>query len=185
MRSRRGTGLLLVLLLLYSGWQVYRGSFRNSEGPPAFFVENRTGISVLLGKGFPFPGVHQFSDGVNPLDVIKMTGLFPAPEISSKGDLLAPLESGTALEISFNGAKVVEIKRYWMPAGQRVALGIPLHPDRMTLKDWEDLPGIGPRRAETIEKDRQVNGDFSTLERLERVPGIGPGRIKAWRKFFE
>jgi competence protein ComEA len=185
MGSRRGTGLLLVLLLLYSGWQVYRGSFRNSEGPPSFFLENRSNTSVFLGKSFPNPGVHQFSDGINPLDVIKMTDLFPASELLSEEDLLAPLKSGTALEICCDSLKVVEIKRKWMPAGQRIALGIPLHPDRMTLKDWEVLPGIGPRRAKAIEKDRQDNGEFGSLEGLRRVPGIGPGRIRAWKKFFE
>jgi competence protein ComEA len=71
-----------------------------------------------------------------------------------------------------------------MPAGQRLALGVPLHPDRMGLGDWEVLPGIGPALARRIELDRQENGEFGSLERLERVRGIGPKRIQAWSEFF-
>jgi competence protein ComEA len=184
-RDRQGTTLLLILLLLYAGWQICRGSLFCLEGPPAFFAEKERKNLVLLGRGFPDPGIHQFSDAVTPLDVIKMTGLCAAPEISSERDLLSPLDSGEALEISLVGLEVVEVKRFWMPAGQRIALGIALHPDRMSLPDWEDLPGIGPRTAEIIEKNRQINGDFHTLESIERVPGIGPGRIRKWKKFFQ
>lgn len=71
-----------------------------------------------------------------------------------------------------------------MAARKRVALGIALHPDRMSRADWESLPGIGPKLALAIELDRQENGDFGHLEALERVRGIGPKRIEAWRKFF-
>jgi competence protein ComEA len=183
--GRQGTNLLLVLLLLYAGCQICRGSVFSWDGPPAFFEEQGGKTPVLLGRGFPHPGVHQFSDAVTPLGVIKMTGLCPAPGISPRKGLSTPLRSGEALEITSAGSEVVEFKRLWMPAGQRITLGIALHPDRMSLQDWEDLPGIGPRTAEIIEKDRQINGDFHTLQGVERVPGIGPGRIRKWKKFFQ
>jgi competence protein ComEA len=80
--------------------------------------------------------------------------------------------------------QVVAIERDWMPSGQRIALGVPLHPDHMSAADWQILPGVGTRLAERIEQDRQENGDFNSLEAVARVSGIGPRRLETWREFF-
>lgn len=78
----------------------------------------------------------------------------------------------------------MEIKRGFMSAGQRMTLGVRLHPDRMSLRDWQALPGIGPKLAERIEEDRQKNGDFGVWSEVRRVKGIGPRRIEALEKYF-
>jgi competence protein ComEA len=72
-----------------------------------------------------------------------------------------------------------------MPAAQRMALGIPLHPERMSVEDWEALAGIGPKLAQAIEVERQQNGDFGSLAGLQRVKGIGSKRLAAWEKYFQ
>ena len=73
---------------------------------------------------------------------------------------------------------------HFLPAGQRMALGIPLHPDRMSAADWQALPRVGPHLAEVIAEDRHKNGDFGELAALARVRGIGPVTIATWRQFF-
>ncbi len=183
MNPSRGTVLLLLILLVYFYTIHSRVAF-HEEGPPAFFMEKRQGIAVMLGEGFPDSGVYQFSDGITPLGVIEMTDLVLAPKMAGDTALRLPLRPGEALDIFCDGPEVSELKRFWIPASQRMALGIPLHPDRMSLEDWEALPGIGPNLAQRIEDDRQQNGDFGSLEALKRVRGIGPWRIKAWRKIF-
>lgn len=184
MPSPRGT-FLLVALILAGITVVYSREFAlDRDAPPAFFMENRQGIAVYFGGGFPVAGVHQFSDGVTPFDVILMTDYVFAPPKLESHHLMHPLEHGEALDILVSNKEVVEVKRFWMPAAQRMALGIPLHPDRMSGEDWEALQGIGPRLAQTIEEDRQRNGDFGSLERLERVKGIGRKRLAAWEKYF-
>lgn len=40
------------------------------------------------------------------------------------------------------------------------------------------LPGIGPRLAERIVQDREVNGPFGSLDELQRVRGIGPRTVE-------
>lgn len=95
-----------------------------------------------------------------------------------------PLRPGEALSLSDSWKETSDLTRGWMGAGQRVAMGIPLHPDRMSQEDWEYLPGIGSRLAVEVEKDRQENGDFGVLEKLDRVKGIGPKRIESWQEFF-
>jgi competence protein ComEA len=180
----RGTLLLVALLLL--GLIVHgREFFLYKEGPPAFSVEKRQGIAVLLGEGFPGSGVHQFSDGVTAQGVIKMTGLAVGSELLGNPCLTRPLTDGEALNIVVINSEVTEIKALWMPAAQRMALGIPLHPERMSVEDWEALAGIGPKLAQAIEVERQQNGDFGSLAGLQRVKGIGSKRLVAWKKFFQ
>jgi competence protein ComEA len=184
MRPPRGTTLSVVLLLVGLLVAMGRGLFSSGGEPPAFFVEPPPGFLVLLGPGFPRPGVHQFLDGTAPASVIDMTGLVPASRLADDPQLNSPLLSGEALDVICAGTQVTEIKRYWMPAGQRVTLGIPLHPDRMSREDWEVLPGIGPKLALAIDLDRQQNGDFGSIEGLRRVRGVGPKRVEEWRSFF-
>jgi len=49
--------------------------------------------------------------------------------------------------------------------------------NRMTAKEFERLPKIGPVLAAAIVEDRDKNGPFRTLEDLLRVKGIGPARL--------
>jgi competence protein ComEA len=44
-------------------------------------------------------------------------------------------------------------------------------------EELEELPGIGPKTAEAIVEDRDMNGPFATLEDLTRVPGVSSGLI--------
>jgi competence protein ComEA len=184
-RPPRGTLLLVALLLIGLVIAYGREFFLDREGPPAFSVEKRRGIDVLLGAGFPWPGVHQFSDGITPQGVIKVTGLAISPDLPENFLPTRPLIEGEALDVLMENEQVVEITISWMPAAHRMALGIPLHPDRMSGEDWEALAGIGPRTAEVIEMERQCNGDFGSLAGLQRVKGIGPKRLAVWKPFFQ
>jgi competence protein ComEA len=174
-----GVAVFAALALLLS-----RGSLPR-QASPAFSVAAPGGVQVLLGEGFPNPGVHQFSDGITMRGVIELTGL--DPELSGQllsADQDAGLVDGMALRIASSTATGKGVEQSWMPARQRLALGIPLHPDRMSRDDWQTLPGIGAKLAAQIELDRQRYGDFGSFAALDRVKGIGPAKLKALRPFF-
>jgi competence ComEA-like helix-hairpin-helix protein len=47
----------------------------------------------------------------------------------------------------------------------------------------ELLPSIGPKIAERIVEDRELNGPYESIEDLDRVSGIGPktiDRVQDW-----
>ncbi len=155
------------------------------EDPPAFAVASSAGIWVELGSGFREPGMRQYFAEIAPMDVMELT---QAQRVISK-DLARPdwhkaLENGERLDLRLDDGNITEFKRSWMSAWARLALGVPLHPDRMTQEDWSALPGIGKTLALRIEQERQRSGDFGDLEALQRVPGIGPKRISAWQEYF-
>jgi competence ComEA-like helix-hairpin-helix protein len=51
-----------------------------------------------------------------------------------------------------------------------------------TAAQLDSLPGIGPKRAEAIVRDRDRNGPFPSVEALTRVPGIKPALVARVRQ---
>jgi competence protein ComEA len=180
---RPGMTLLMVLLLAWFALQSRRSSVEQ-QGPPAFFLEKEAGIWVAIGSGAGPPIARQMVDGILPLAAIPLTQVGFTIHDASAHEMELPLRDGEVLELLATGPQVFKIHRYWMPARWRMSLGIPLHPDRMSQQDWQALSGIGAKLAESIELDRQKNGDFFEFHRLQRVRGIGPKRLQEWAKYF-
>ncbi|PNU21558.1 hypothetical protein C2E25_01465 [Geothermobacter hydrogeniphilus] len=176
-KSKRDGGRLLgLLLLVLIATSFYRGPLLHWGTPSFVFDHNK--LLISLGKGFCSPGIHQFSDASDVLSVISMT-------VSSENRARLvrelrrwPIRSGECLEFTGNQAQNQVLVRHWMPAAQRVVLGIPLHPDRMTESDWCFLSGVGPGLARRIVQNRQKYGDFRNFNGLQRVPGIGPAVLR-------
>lgn len=170
--------VLIVLVVFLS-----RETFQR-EVSPAFVPFQPNVIHVEISVDDMAMQMHQFYDGLTPLDVIKLTEpALLAPETLDQ-QWARPLISGERLKLIKNGRKIEALRREWMPSSHRLAMVIPLHPDRMTQTDWQILPGVGTVLAERIENDRQKNGDYGRLEKLKRVNGVGKKRIDSWRQFF-
>lgn len=185
MKRARGTVFLVAVLLTILLFRLGRVVFPFVEEPPAFVIHRPGYITVYLGEGFPEIGYHHFIDGVTVFDVIQMAFAENAGKLPIIKGTDSVLRSGEALEIGSEDSKIYELKRFFVPAGQRISLGIALHPDTMNITDWQALPGIGPRLAVRIVQDRQKNGDFGEFSAVQRVPGVGAVTIKRLRKFFQ
>ncbi len=46
-----------------------------------------------------------------------------------------------------------------------------------TEREYDNLPGVGPKLAEEIIRDRKVNGRFNTVEDINKVKGIGDAKF--------
>jgi competence protein ComEA len=155
------------------------------EDLPAFLPPERGIVHVELIGDDLLPGVYQFYDGLALRDVIKLTDALSAENLTIDSGWLKLLSGGESFEIVRKDQKIKLLQRGWMSASHRMALGIPLHPDRMSRTDWKSLPGIGDVLAERIENNRHKNGDYGCLEALVRVKGIGEKRIDRWKFFFD
>jgi competence protein ComEA len=60
---------------------------------------------------------------------------------------------------------------------ERLALGLPVDPNRADARTLAFVPGLSRRLAEEIVADREANGPFPEIADLERVRGIGPRRL--------
>lgn len=156
-----------------------------TEALPAFLPHEQGLISVELAGVGIVPGVYQFYDGLSIRAVIKLTDPSLLENLSKDSDWSHPLRDGESLLFVKKGRQIEILQQGWMPASHRLAMAIPLHPDRMSVHDWTALPGIGVALAGRIEHDRQKNGDYGTLNSLMRVKGVGEKRISSWKSFFE
>lgn len=155
-----------------------------SEALPVFLPYEHDFVYVELAGDGLATGVYQFYDGLALCDVIKMTEGSAASNLMVDPACFRSLNTGERLEIVRKGRQIGILQQGWMKASHRVAMVVPLHPDRMSRTDWTFLPGVGDALAERIESDRQENGDFGCLEALMRVKGIGEKRIDNWKRFF-
>lgn len=176
--------LAVLTVMVCLGMLLSREVFR-SGNLPVFSPQEEKLIHIGLSGASLLPGVYQFNDGFTLRDVMKLTVGWEETRMAPSPILSRPLNDGESLRIVKKDRQIKLLHRGWLPAGQRMALGVPLHPDRMSLADWIALPGIGPQLAQRIENDRQKNGDFGGLNTLSRVPGIGRKRLNQWRGFFE
>jgi len=172
-------GLTLMILLL----NLFRAVSLEGAGP-VFIVKPEEKINVELGRGFPQPGVYQFLDGTPWIDVISLTEIDLSSEQLESNLFSGFVECGRKVDLILQGAVIESFSLSWMKASKRMALGIPLDPDRMTEEDWQALPGIGEKLASKIEQYRQDNGDFGSFLSLQQVNGIGQKRLESWRRYF-
>jgi competence protein ComEA len=173
-----GLALLLSVLLYWKGRAPLPG------GKDAAFPFAGGGVPVRLAGDFPSPGVYRFADGIFVTTVVKMTLPdlpFPAAD-KAVGELR--LHGGEIVCLARRGGQPAVISVEAMGAKERMLLGIPLDPDRLTVADWDLLPGIGPRLAERIVADRLKNGAFGSVTGVLRVSGIGPAKLEAIRRYF-
>ena len=181
-RLIQASGTILIVLILGITLLQSRSLFHAGEGP-AFFIDTSLQQSCWV-EAQNAAGARQVFDVGASKGVDDMTQWLQAT--SDQRDFLKSFKyiSGQHVEIIENSHGLHRIKVSWMRAGKRMALGIPLHPDRIGFNDWQDIKGIGPALAQRIIAERQKNGDFGSLANLTRVAGIGEKTVQSMQKWF-
>lgn len=168
--------MVLSVLLLQS-----RNLSREGEDP-AFFVPRSQKHCWVEAQNRA--GECQIYDVSVAASVAEMTHWIDAAP--SQARLLHSLNflPGQHIEIVYKNSGREEIEFSWMRAGKRLALGVLLHPDRMSILDWQDLKGIGPGLSNRIIEYRQNNGAFGVIDNVTRVSGIGRKTLESMRPWF-
>ena len=64
-----------------------------------------------------------------------------------------------------------------LASDERLALGLPVDPNRASARELALVPGLSRRLADEVVSDRERNGPFPDVDSLERVRGVGPKRL--------
>lgn len=130
------------------------------------------------------PGIYQVADAKEFASVTNMTVASVGSTIRINGLVVEGVHSGDIVTLFRKDRKYAVKSIENMAVIEKMLLGIPLDPNRMSSADWESLPGVGAVTADRIVVDRQINGEFSSVRDLKRVPGIGEARLKQVERYF-
>ncbi len=66
-----------------------------------------------------------------------------------------------------NGSKISQTKNFNDSTGQ-------IHLNQANVNEFQQLKGIGEKKAQAIVEYRQKNGSFKNIDEIKNVKGIGP-----------
>jgi len=83
--------------------------------------------------------------------------------------------------------KSAAYEQYRIPAlspGHERVLAYKININLASAKEFENLPGIGPKLAAKIVANRETYGRFDSISQIQRVPGIGTKKYKAIENYL-
>jgi competence protein ComEA len=122
-------------------------------------------IQVHIAGAVQEPGLYSFSPGSRASEAIKSAGGLTAEADPDAVNLAAVLRDGMQLYIPRRG----ETQTPALTSDRASLLDL----NTAGLDDLQQLPGIGPERAQDILTYREQHGGFQKIEELMEIPGIG------------
>jgi len=164
----QGEGMLVLFLVIVVIFCLH--STFNSRTVSQEFCSDK--IYIGIEGAVRYPGVYPLcADDTVTLLIERaggMDGPYDLPAILND----FPLEAGIRLTLKEDDGR---LEGYLddIPAFYKVTLGIPISLNRESEEGLTAIPGIGPKLAGVIVKDRDKRGGFGTLTEIKEVRGIG------------
>ena len=127
-------------------------------------------IYIQVAGDVGYPGVYAFCREPRAEEARAQAGK-GACESGPGLDTFA-LPSGTKIVVTREG-RTCKVKRGEINGHFKLSLGIPLSLNRESQEGFSALPGIGPKLAAAIVRERERRGEFRTIDEIQGVPGIG------------
>lgn len=162
--------------LLGSGLIYLTSSQPRGEGITLLPPPTSAPIIVHIVGAVLEPGVYSLPIKSRQQDAIEAAGGFLSDANPQALNLAAPLQDGDRIVVptipsdtqtpatSPSKSTIVEL-----PSSNTL-----ININTASQTDLENLPGIGPVKAQTIIAYRESNGFFGLIEDIQNVPGIGP-----------
>ncbi|GGK18297.1 hypothetical protein GCM10010965_09160 [Caldalkalibacillus thermarum] len=133
-------------------------------------------VVVDIKGAVQVPGVYSLTDQERVIDAIHEAGGLAENASTLLLNLAQPLFDGMVIYVPTEE----EVEREELPrispsgAGLEGNAAAKISINRATKEELQQLPGIGPTRAEAIIRYREENGPFGSVEEIMNVSGIGP-----------
>ncbi len=135
-------------------------------------------ITVYVTGAVMHPGVYTLPRLSRVNDAVSSAGGFSPSADQQSVNLAAQLEDGTEIvipttqELLAATGTAANSKNASQPTP---AVNFPININTASISLLQELPGIGPAKAEAILTYRQEHGPFTKIEDIQNVPGIGSG----------
>jgi competence protein ComEA len=165
-RGERGTGFLLLLLILFLVQLLKPAPYRLG----ADCIRCQSPVYVQINGEVRNPGVYAFCDPPFLRDLIRRAG-----GLKDRGVLPAdePLPPNSGISVTKGGGEL-RVQPLEFSAFYRMTLGLPLSINHESEEGLTALPGVGKNMAKAIVEERAKRGGFKSLNEILGIPGIGP-----------
>lgn len=147
---------------------------------PPFASERPGTIAVELSGSSGRDGIYFVPKGTTLSGLLNLAGLAPSNHAEVE-DRTAVLKSATTVLVSTDPS---DVRTEPMGLPKRLALGIPIDINRLSIAEMRLVPGIGEKTAERILEHRASSGAFRRLEDLTQVKGIKEKRLEKLRPYL-
>ncbi|MFC1883533.1 ComEA family DNA-binding protein [Thermodesulfobacteriota bacterium] len=171
----------IILLALIAGLNLAKQAAK-SNNEASFPGQGE--IFVEIAGDIKFPGVYNFSKRPQLTELIRLSGgpkFNKKIEVSSSGQ---SYHSGEKVTFQIKGGHILILKER-MDAFNKLTLGLPLSMNQETAEGLTAIPGIGPKTANSIVKERIKKNGFKNYEELMTVPGVGSNLYQRIRPFLK
>ena len=129
-------------------------------------------IYIQVAGDVGYPGVYAFCGEPRAEEALARAQAGKGACESGPGLDAGPLSSGTKILVTRKG-RTCKVERGEIDGHFKVALGIPLSLNRESQEGLTAIPGIGPKLAAAIVRERERRGEFRAIDEIQGVPGIG------------
>jgi competence protein ComEA len=191
--SRRDAWLIaaVIALLVVASVALFRRSATAVIAPPALPAttaspaEGAQGaiVAVHVAGAVRKPGLYELRHGERVADAIAAAGGPTRSADLNALNLAEPLADGVQVYIARRGEQAAAA-----PTGTPAPAASPGAPAAIDINSadaiaLEQIPGIGPVRAQAIIEYRSEIGSFDSVDQLLEVTGIGPATLESMRPY--
>jgi competence protein ComEA len=156
---------------------------RPPQGEPVIILPTKTEstIVIYLTGAIIHPGVYELPPGSRLENAISAAGGFSEKANISSVNLASEIKDGQSFYIRTVDEEDTGISKDEQGIINTEGL---IDINTATSEQLQQLPGIGPTKAEAIMEFRETNGPFQTLNDLLLVPGIGESTLAQIMNFI-
>ncbi|WP_078428867.1 helix-hairpin-helix domain-containing protein [Alkalihalobacterium alkalinitrilicum] len=159
-------------------------SFENEEVEQVTEVQEQKILVDLKGE-VASPGVYELIEGQRLIDLIELAGGLTEEADEQKINLASVLDDAMVIYIPKVGEEDIPMVESAISANSTTSNNGKIRINQATVEELQQLPGIGPAKADAIITYREENGPFQTIEDVQKVSGIGPKSVEKLQEYIE
>ncbi|GKU81337.1 ComE operon protein 1 [Niallia sp. NCCP-28] len=197
--AKKYQGILIIaaVIFIFIGYKIYPNLFANQQSQIAAPIydtedleikeegmeeeqEDKTKETLIVDvKGaVKRPGVYEALQGDRVVDIIKKAGGITEQGEENGINLALKVADEMVIHVPYKGEEgaggsTESFVNTGGAAENGSSNGGAVDLNKATAAELDELPGIGPAKAETIIEYRESNGGFSSKEDLKKISGIG------------